>query len=98
MPPEEARDAAKKWTLGRGRDFLEAGARWYADVFGDDVAPYLYTTIGEEEGRMWKRIHAATIYSCMLTLFPRRTWSIFYQFPFFSANDDAFLGRPDLGR
>ncbi|KAJ3498641.1 hypothetical protein NLG97_g954 [Lecanicillium saksenae] len=62
LSPQEAKEIAEKWKIGRGWNFLEASSTMYANVFGDDVGPFLYQTVVNEEKVMWKKTRSAQAY------------------------------------
>ncbi|KAJ6787287.1 hypothetical protein PWT90_01708 [Aphanocladium album] len=62
LEPQAAKDTAAKWSMGRGWDFVEADWNRFKKVFGDDVGPYMYRTVREEQKAAWEKSPDAPTY------------------------------------
>lgn len=61
VAPEDAHSTADLWKLGRGSDLYNCSKQDFAQIFGKDVGPFLYTSVGEDKYADWRASRSGII-------------------------------------
>lgn len=48
VAPDEAKEIAARWKLGRGWDLRNLSKRRYGETFGDDIGPFFIKTVDND--------------------------------------------------